>query len=155
RARQRGALRGAPGKRPRALAAARARSLAPPAAPPRLRAPAGGGAPPLLRPPRRRRARPGTDDRLPRRLLVDGRREGDLVEGGGADAARDRAAAAAPLPLHLLLVGRHAALHPRPQPPRALRGAGGPRARRGRVLPGWRHRLRDAARGGAGLPEGR
>src|SRR5262249_9690172 len=103
RARQRGALRGPPGKRPRAPAAAGAGGPASSAPPPRLRAPAGGRAAPLLRSPRRRRARPRTDDRLPRRLLVDGRREGDLVEGGGADAARDRAAPAAPLPLHLLL----------------------------------------------------
>src|SRR5262249_2854687 len=94
RAGQRAALRGPPGTRPGAPAAAGAGGPAPPAAPPRLRAPAGRRAPPLLRPPRRRRARPRTDDRLPRRLLVDGGGEGDLVEGGGPDAARDRAAAA-------------------------------------------------------------
>src|SRR5439155_718117 len=83
----------------------------------------------------RRPARPRPDDRLPRRLGLDGGRQGDLVEGGRADAARDRAPAAAALPLHLLLVGRHAALHARLEPARAPRRAGGPRPRRGRVLP--------------------
>src|SRR5207249_8211846 len=91
RARQRGGLRGPPGERPRAPPPARAAGAAPPAAPPRLRAPPGRGQAALLLAPRRRPARPRPDDRLPRRLGLDGGRQGDLVEGGRPDVARDRA----------------------------------------------------------------
>src|SRR5207247_10297928 len=95
----------------------------PPSPAPRLRPPPGRGPPPLVLAPRRRPARPRPDDRLPRRLGLDGGRQGDLVEGGRADAARDRAPAAAALPLHLLLVGRPAALPPPLAPARAPRRA--------------------------------
>src|SRR5207244_9779425 len=134
RGRQRRAARVAPGPQHLAVPLARPAGPAPPPAPPRLRPPPGRGPPPLLLAPRRRPARPRPDDRLPRRLGLDGGRQGDLVEGGRPDPPRDRAPAEAALPLHLLLVGRHAALHPRPEPARAPRGAGGPRPRRGRVL---------------------
>src|SRR5207302_9107785 len=72
-----------------------------------------------------------------------------------AHAPRDRAAPAPALPLHVLLVRRHAALHARSQPARAARGAGGPRARCRRVFPRRRHGLRDAALGGARMPRRR
>src|SRR6266849_5014194 len=84
RALQRGGLRGAPGGGPRAPAAARAAGAPPSATAPRLRAPPGRGPPPLLRAARRRPARAWPDDRLSRRLGLDGGRQGDLVEGRGA-----------------------------------------------------------------------
>src|SRR5207253_970203 len=124
RARQRGDLRGAPRERPGASPPARAARAPPPSPAPRLRPPPGRGPPPLVLAPRRRPARPRPDDRLPRRLGLDGGRQGDLVEGGRPDPPRDRTPAAPALPLHLLLVGRHAALHPRLEPARAPRGAG-------------------------------
>ena len=134
------------GRDARPPAAAGAARAAPSRPAPRLPAPSRGGTAAVLSPARRRRARPRADDRLSRRLLVDGRREGDLVQGGRADAARDRAAPAAAVSLRLLLVARHAALHARPEPARSSPGARRARPRRGRVLPRRRHRLRGAAR---------
>src|SRR5207237_190311 len=118
----------------------------------RLRAPPGRGAAAHVLAPRRARARPRANDRLPRWIGLDGGREGDLVEGRRAHAPRDRAAPAPALPLHVLLVRRHAALHARSEPARAARSAGGPRARRRRVLPRRRHGFRDAAVGSARMP---
>src|SRR5579883_2406397 len=145
RARERRGARRRMGRRLRPAPAAGAARAPPPAAPPRLPPPAPRGRAARL-PAARRRVGTGAHDRVRRRLVVDGGREGGLGEGGGAHAARDRAPPAPPLPLRVLRGGRHAAVHARPEPARAPRGACRPRARRRRVLPRGRHRLRDAAR---------
>jgi hypothetical protein len=152
RARQQRGLLRRPGRRPQPAAAARAAQPAPPAAAPRFppSPPRRGAA--RVRAARPRATRPRADDRLPRRQLVDGRRQGDLVEGGDPDAPRHRGAPTPALSLDLLLLRRDAAAGARAQRPAAL-GAGavaGVRARR--VLPRRRDRLPEAARRGPGVP---
>ena len=96
---------------------------------------------------------PRADDRLPRRQLVDGRRQGDLVEGGVADAARHRAAPAPAVPLDLLRLRRHAAAGARPQRPAALRRRACSKVfELAEYFPGRRHRLPEAAERGARVP---
>src|SRR5262249_23795737 len=154
RAHQRGGVRRRDGRLARSPPAARAAGAPPSGAAQGPPAAARRGAAPHLPAARRRRAGPWPDDRVPGRLVVDGGREGDLVEGGRADAPRDRAPAAPALPLHLLLLRRHAAVHARSEPARAPPGPGGPGARRRRVLPGRRDGFRDAAGRRAGDPGG-
>ena len=126
RARQRGDVRGRPRRRAQPPAAARAAQPAPSGAAARLLAPLRRRRAARLRAARARGEGARADDRLPRRQLVDGRRQGDLVEGGHADAARHRRAPAPPLPLDLLRLGRDAAADARPQPPPALRARHAP-----------------------------